>query len=207
MALNAAHRILAMTATHVARLIGLASILLGAGGCSRATRPLRPASTTAAVHLAAAGRPAGSPRSNRQSDDSEKIDLGRRSVLRRSSVGQPTFSCASCHQQAHAFTDGRAQAIGSTGALHARSAMSLANVAYNATLGWADASLLSLEAQMAVPMFNEHPIELGIRGREQEVVARFTWGGRPRSARRSRRIRIRSRSRTSSGPSRRSSGR
>lgn len=51
--------------------------------------------------------------------------------------------------------------------------MSLANVAYNASLGWADPSLRSLEQQMAVPMFNEHPIELGLKGRESEIVARF----------------------------------
>ncbi len=67
---------------------------------------------------------------------------------------------------------------GSTGALHARSSMSLANVAYNASLGWADPTLRTLEAQMAVPMFNEHPIELGLKGREAEVVARFDRGGR-----------------------------
>ena len=51
--------------------------------------------------------------------------------------------------------------------------MSLANVAYNASLGWADPTLRTLEAQMAVPMFNEHPIELGLKGREAEIVARF----------------------------------
>jgi cytochrome c peroxidase len=104
---------------------------------------------------------------------SEKIDLGRRLFYDRRLSGEGTFSCASCHQQARAFTDGRAQAIGATGALHARSAMSLANVAYNASLGWADPALLTLEAQMAVPMFNEHPIELGLKGREADVIARF----------------------------------
>ena len=51
--------------------------------------------------------------------------------------------------------------------------MSLTNVAYNASLGWADPSLRTLEAQMAVPMFNEHPIELGLKGREAEVVVAF----------------------------------
>ena len=51
--------------------------------------------------------------------------------------------------------------------------MTLANVAYNASFGWADPSLRTLEAQMLVPMFNEHPIELGLKGREPEVVARF----------------------------------
>lgn len=51
--------------------------------------------------------------------------------------------------------------------------MSLVNVAYNATFGWADPRLISLEAQIAVPMFNEHPIELGLKGRETDVVRRF----------------------------------
>ena len=95
-----------------------------------------------------------------------KIDLGRRLFYDRRLSGNGTFACASCHQQARAFTDGRAHAIGSTGAEHARSAMSLTNVAYNASFGWADPSLRTLEAQMAVPMFNEHPIELGLKGRE-----------------------------------------
>jgi len=102
-----------------------------------------------------------------------KIDLGRRLFYDTRLSGNETFACASCHQQARAFTDGRAQAIGSTGATHARSAMTLTNVAYNASLGWADSSLRTLEEQMAVPMFNEHPIELGLKGREAEVVARF----------------------------------
>jgi cytochrome c peroxidase len=103
----------------------------------------------------------------------QKIDLGRHLFYDTRLSGNGTFSCASCHQQARAFTDGRPRAVGSTGALHARSTMSLTNVAFNASFGWADPSLRSLEAQMAVPMFNEHPIELGLKGREREVVARF----------------------------------
>jgi cytochrome c peroxidase len=103
-----------------------------------------------------------------------KIELGRRLFYDTRLSGNYTFACASCHQQAHAFTDGRPHAIGSTGVAHARSSMTLTNVAYNASFGWADPSLRSLEAQMAVPMFNEHPIELGLKGREQEVVTRFS---------------------------------
>jgi cytochrome c peroxidase len=102
-----------------------------------------------------------------------KVHLGRRLFYATRLSGNGTFACATCHQQALAFTDGRARAIGSTNQLHARSTMSLANVAYNASLGWADPSLTTLEQQMAVPMFNEHPIELGLKGREQEIVARF----------------------------------
>ena len=67
--------------------------------------------------------------------------------------------------------------IGSTGAAHPRGSMSLTNVAYNVTFGWADSALRSLEAQIAVPMFNEHPVELGLKGREAEVVRRLSEGG------------------------------
>jgi cytochrome c peroxidase len=103
-----------------------------------------------------------------------KVDLGRRLFYdsRLSSTG--TFACATCHQQAKAFTDGRARAVGATGAGHPRSSMSLANVAYNVNFGWADPWLSTLEEQMLVPMFNEHPIELGVIGREAEIVARFS---------------------------------
>jgi cytochrome c peroxidase len=111
-----------------------------------------------------------------------KIDLGRRLFYDTRLSGNGTFACASCHQQALAFTDGRARAIGSTGGVHARSAMSLANVAYNASFGWADPTLRSLEAQMAVPMFNDHPVELGVKGRESEVTARFASRAEDRTA-------------------------
>lgn len=102
-----------------------------------------------------------------------KVELGRRLFFDRRLSGNQSYACATCHQPEHAFTDGRARAVGSTGALHTRSAMSLVNVAYNATFGWANPRLTSLEAQMAVPMFNEHPVELGLARRETEVVRRF----------------------------------
>lgn len=102
-----------------------------------------------------------------------KVQLGRRLFYDTRLSGNGTFACASCHAQAHAFTDGRAQAIGSTGRPHARSTMTLANAGYNASYGWADAATRTLEAQMAVPMFNEHPIELGLKGREVEVLSRL----------------------------------
>ena len=90
------------------------------------------------------------PADNPMSD--AKVSLGRRLFYDTRLSGNGTYSCASCHQQAHAFTDGRAAAIGSTGQAHARSTMTLTNVAYNASYGWADVATRSLEAQMAVPM-------------------------------------------------------
>ena len=146
-------------------------IVIGAAACSRSIPPAESVVTPFEWRL-----PAGFPKPPVPTDNPmsvAKVDLGRRLFHDKRLSGNQTFTCASCHQQARAFTDGRAQAIGSTGANHARSTMTLANVAYNASFGWADPSLLTLEAQMLVPMFNEHPIELGLKGREQEVVARF----------------------------------
>ncbi len=49
--------------------------------------------------------------------------------------------------------------------------MSLANVAYSQSLGWIKPELRPLEAQMLEPLFNQHPLEMGLRGREQAVAA------------------------------------
>lgn len=102
-----------------------------------------------------------------------KVDLGRFLFYDPQLSGNGTFSCASCHQQALAFTDGLARAVGSTGGVHPRSSMSLANVVYNASFGWEDRRW-SLESQMEVPMYNEHPVEMGLKGSEAEVLARFS---------------------------------
>lgn len=103
----------------------------------------------------------------------EKVSLGRFLFYDRRLSGNGTQSCASCHQQPLAFTDGRARAVGSTGEVHPRSAMSLANVAYATALGWANPLLDSLERQALVPMFNERPVELGLTGKEDELIARL----------------------------------
>ncbi len=63
-----------------------------------------------------------------------KIDLGRRLFYDTRLSGKGNYACATCHQQSFAFTDGLAHAVGSTGAEHARSTMTLTNVAYNADL-------------------------------------------------------------------------
>ncbi|MDX2169135.1 MAG: di-heme enzyme [Deltaproteobacteria bacterium] len=103
----------------------------------------------------------------------EKVELGRFLFYDTRLSGNQTFACASCHEQALAFTDGRARSVGSTGEMHPRSAMALANVAFAGTLTWANNLLFDLEPQALVPMFGEHPVELGLVGREDELLARL----------------------------------
>src|SRR4051794_3703156 len=85
----------------------------------------------------------------------EKVELGRYLFYDKRLSFNQKQSCASCHQQARAFTDGRARAKGSTGELHPRSAMSLVNVAYVPAFGWANPGLTQLEEQALVPMFGD----------------------------------------------------
>ena len=100
----------------------------------------------------------------------EKVELGRHLFYepRLSITGQ--YSCASCHQQALAFTDGKKVAIGSTDELHARNSMSLANVAYSPVLTWANPLMKNLESQALIPIFGEHPVEMGMVGQEQQMI-------------------------------------
>src|SRR5687767_1623407 len=92
----------------------------------------------------------------------QKVELGRRLFYDKRLSNNLTFSCASCHVQALAFTDGRATAIGSTGQPHPRSSMSLANVAYASRLTWSNPLMVTLERQALVPQFGDAPVELGL---------------------------------------------
>jgi cytochrome c peroxidase len=98
-----------------------------------------------------------------------KVALGARLFAdpRLSITGE--FSCRSCHAPERAFTDGRARSVGATGAELPLNAPTLFNVAYQASLGWNDTGMTTLEMQMRGPLFNQHPPELGLAGRETEV--------------------------------------
>jgi len=120
--------------------------------------------------------PEGFPTPNVPADNPmtpAKIELGRRLFHDPRLSGNGTIACASCHKPELAYTDGRSQAVGIRGNIHPRSAMSLTNVAYNATLGWDDPALTSLEDQIRVPLYNTQPPEMGLAGREKDVLQRF----------------------------------
>jgi cytochrome c peroxidase len=100
-----------------------------------------------------------------------KVALGERLFFdpRLSVTGG--YSCASCHDPARAFSDGKPVAVGARGEPLPANALALVNVAYNISFGWERPRVRSLEAQMLEPLLNEHPVELGLRGREEAVCA------------------------------------
>jgi cytochrome c peroxidase len=99
----------------------------------------------------------------------EKIELGRRLFYDPRISVNDEQSCASCHDQALAFTDGLARSVGTTGQAHPRSSMSLGNVAYLNVFTWGNPVMDTLEQQTLVPMFGSEPIELGLVDEETFV--------------------------------------
>ena len=99
-----------------------------------------------------------------------KVELGRYLFYDKRMSVNGKESCASCHRQELAFTDGRAQAEGTTGQAHPRSSMSLVNVAYAPLLTWANPKLKLLEEQALTPMFGVEPVELGLKGQEGKLL-------------------------------------
>jgi cytochrome c peroxidase len=106
----------------------------------------------------------------------DKVELGRHLFYDTRLSADGTQACSTCHDQARAFTDGRAVPLGITGTQGRHNAMSLANVAYNSSSTWAS-HVVTLEAQAALPMFGTEPIELGLAGGEDALLARL--GGEP----------------------------
>lgn len=102
-----------------------------------------------------------------------KVELGRHLFYDQRLSADQSMSCATCHQQDKAFTDGLAVSEGVTGEPGQRSAMALANVAFLPVLTWANPNLTALEIQALVPLFGEHPLEMGMAGKEKLLFARL----------------------------------
>ncbi len=146
----------------VAALASVSPLVVAGGGC-------RDAAPEAWDWQLPAGFPAPPvPADNPMS--AAKVELGRHLFYDTRLSVDGDMSCATCHLQRLAFTDGRAQAIGTTGEVHRRSAMSLTNVAYSPRLSWASPLLDRLEDQALLPLFGEEPVEMGLAGREAALL-------------------------------------
>jgi len=120
--------------------------------------------------------PAGFPEPHVPPDNpmsAAKVELGRRLFYDPRLSHNQTQSCASCHDPARAFTDGKVTPIGSTGHVLPRNAMTLTNIAYLSAFTWANPTLASLEDQALVPMFADFPLELGVQLDTDAILARF----------------------------------
>lgn len=121
--------------------------------------------------------PPGFPKPSVPGDNAltvEKAELGRRLFYDKRLSANGMQSCASCHQQAHAFSEDSALATGSTGQKHHRNSMALVNVAYAATFTWAHSGINTIEQHVLLPLFGDRPVEMGAAGHEQQILARIS---------------------------------
>ena len=160
--------------SHAAASACVVSVLVGGAGHRRRAR--RHARRRTSGICPRTFRGLACPADNPMSD--AKVELGRHLFYDTRLSGNGTQSCATCHEQARAFTDGKGRAVGSTGQVHPRGSMSLVNVAYAAALTWGNPTMTRLEDQALVPMFGEQPVELGLQQPGTELLDRLR--GEPR---------------------------
>lgn len=116
------------------------------------------------------------PRDNPWSE--AKFQLGRRLFYDTRLSANGTLSCASCHLQALAFSDGRAVSPGATGEATHRNSQGLVNVAWHATLTWANPAVVSIEQQIAIPLLSDDPVEMGMNDHNTAAVLQRLRGDR-----------------------------
>lgn len=148
------------------RIRWLAPCLLLAG-CPEPAAPVEPWAWDLPPALPEPHVPAQNPMT------AAKVELGRHIFYDQRLSYNQTLACAGCHEQARAFTDGKATTKGASGQALARNAMSLANVAYLSVYTWANPKLADLETQALVPMFGDFPLELGVQIDTPAILRRF----------------------------------
>jgi len=104
------------------------------------------------AELARAAVPADNPQTP------EKIALGQKLFFDPRLSADGTVACATCHDPARAFTDGRPASVGIHGRAGQRNAPTVLNALYNKAQFW-DGRARTLEDQAAFPIFN--PVEMG----------------------------------------------
>ncbi|MFV8749942.1 MbnH family di-heme enzyme [Nannocystaceae bacterium ST9] len=109
--------------------------------------------------LPAGVEPPPTPADNPQTP--EKVELGRHLFHDLRLSANQNRACATCHEQAKAFTDGFHRAVGTTNELHGHNTPGLANVGYRTQLGWTTPDARALEVQLLVPLLGSDPIEMG----------------------------------------------
>lgn len=89
----------------------------------------------------------------------QKVDLGRRLFFDTRLSRDRSVACATCHQPARAFSDGRSQAVGVFGRQGRRNAPAIVNRAYGRAFFW-DARVATLEEQVLMPIEDPNEMDL-----------------------------------------------
>jgi cytochrome c peroxidase len=100
----------------------------------------------------------------------ERAVLGRRLFFERRLSRTGEIACASCHDQAHGFSDPRTVSLGVDGRSGMRNAPALSNLAWGESFFW-DGRAESLEAQAGMPIQDMLEMDLALDEAVQRVAA------------------------------------
>jgi cytochrome c peroxidase len=92
----------------------------------------------------------------------QQVELGRYLFYENKLSVNNTKSCASCHSQQFAFTDGYRKSITALGENVLHNAPTLANIQQYKYFDWANPNSTTLQKQIKRPLYSEHPVELGL---------------------------------------------
>jgi len=110
-----------------------------------------------------------------------RVDLGRALFFDPVLSADTSMSCASCHQPAHYFTDGRERAVGVRGREGTRNVPSILNVAYSRSFFW-DGRAASLEEQIPGPIGGRNELALDTRQLSTRLQPRGSYAAAFRDA-------------------------
>lgn len=145
-------------------------IIVGGSACSKAPTPY---AWNLPYDIPAPTVPADNPITV------ESVKLGETLFFDTALSADNTISCSSCHHPENAFAEPKPVSVGARGDKLNRNALALVNVAYNASFTWAHNNLDSIEKQLLIPLFNEHPVEMGVTGNEGVILTRLEQGDYP----------------------------
>lgn len=92
----------------------------------------------------------------------DRVELGKKLFYDTILSADRSVSCASCHLQTMAFTDGKTKSTGVKQALSDRNSMPLINLAWSNAFFW-DGGVNSLELQVMKPLTNTHEMNLPVQ--------------------------------------------
>jgi len=104
----------------------------------------------------------------------ERVELGRKLFFDPRLSADNSTSCATCHQPARGFSDGRPVAVGIGGRVGNRRTPTVLMAAYSPLQFW-DGRVIGTEIQSLQPLVN--PLEMGNRSQQQVVNRVASIGG------------------------------
>ncbi|HEX6766089.1 MAG TPA: cytochrome c peroxidase, partial [Polyangiaceae bacterium] len=173
------------------RLLPALFVALFGAGCSGTDGPGAPSPTDAppatdplVVGSAPAGFPSGPLAETGPADNvltEERAVLGRRLFFERRLSRTGEIACASCHDQAHGFSDPRTVSVGVEGRMGLRNAPALSNLAWGESFFW-DGRAQSLEMQAGMPIQDMLEMDLALDEAVQRIGAEADYIEEFRSA-------------------------